>query len=42
MLWGYSQIEIYIKDKNFNDFQNNSMMLLASIKQIEIIGEAML
>lgn len=34
------EIESYIKDKSLNDFLNNSMMRFASIKQIEIIGEA--
>jgi uncharacterized protein with HEPN domain len=35
-----SEIENYTKDKTLNDFLNNSMMRFASIKQIEIIGEA--
>ncbi len=34
------EIEGYIKSSSFDDFINNSMMRFASIKQIEIIGEA--
>ncbi|MEO8146765.1 MAG: HepT-like ribonuclease domain-containing protein [Bacteroidia bacterium] len=34
------EIENYIEEKNFDDFKNNSMMRNASIKQLEIIGEA--
>jgi uncharacterized protein with HEPN domain len=33
-------IESYILDKDFDDFSSNSMMQFATIKQIEIIGEA--
>lgn len=33
-------IEFYILDKDFDDFSSNSMMQFATIKQIEIIGEA--
>ena len=34
------EIEQYISGNDFNSFFNNSMMEFASIKQIEIIGEA--
>lgn len=34
------EIETYIKDIGKEEFFNNSMMRFASIKQIEIIGEA--
>ena len=33
-------IESYILDKDFDDFSSNQMMQFATIKQIEIIGEA--
>jgi len=33
-------IESYILDKDFDDFSSNSMVQFATIKQIEIIGEA--
>jgi uncharacterized protein with HEPN domain len=33
-------IESYILDKDFDEFSSNSMMQFATIKQIEIIGEA--
>jgi len=35
-----SEIESYAKDKTLNEFLKSSMMRFASIKQIEIIGEA--
>jgi uncharacterized protein with HEPN domain len=35
-----SEIESYITNVDFNTFLSNSMMRFASIKQIEIIGEA--
>ena len=35
-----NEIENYTKDKSLSDFLNNSMMRFASIKQIEIVGEA--
>ncbi len=34
------EVETYIKDVNFSDFINNSMIRFACIKQLEIIGEA--
>ena len=34
------EIETYLIDKEFSDFMENSMMRYASIKQLEIIGEA--
>ncbi len=34
------EIEKYIVDVTFEDFNQNSMMRFASIKQMEIIGEA--
>ena len=34
------EIEIYLLDKDFSDFMENSMMRFACIKQMEIIGEA--
>ncbi len=34
------EIEIYTTGVDFQTFQNNSMMRFATIKQIEIIGEA--
>ncbi|SRR5258706_12290319 len=34
------EIEEYIKDIDINEFKTNSMIRFASIKQIEIIGEA--
>ncbi len=34
------EIEDYIRNINFNEFMNNSMMRFACIKQMEIIGEA--
>lgn len=34
------EIESYIKESDQNDFDNNSMMRFATIKQLEIIGEA--
>ena len=35
-----SEIQSYIRDSNFEDFSTNSMQKYASIKQLEIIGEA--
>src|SRR3954463_8426234 len=35
-----SEMESYITNVDFNTFLSNSMMRFASIKQIEIIGEA--
>lgn len=35
-----TEIEHYITGKNLEEFLSNSMMRFASIKQIEIIGEA--
>ena len=34
------EIESYISSSSFDDFSDDSMMRFASIKQIEIIGEA--
>ena len=34
------EIEEYVQSCDFNDFVENSMMRFASIKQLEIIGEA--
>jgi len=35
-----SEIQTYTKNESFNVFLSNSMMRFASIKQLEIIGEA--
>ena len=35
-----NEIEDYIEDVDFQDFETNSMMKNASIRQLEIIGEA--
>jgi len=35
-----SEIENYLSKSDFDDFMQNSMMRFASIKQMEIIGEA--
>ena len=35
-----TEIEQYTQGKTLDDFTSNSMMRFASIKQIEIIGEA--
>ncbi len=35
-----TEIESYLKDADFDSFLSNSMMRFASIKQLEIIGEA--
>lgn len=35
-----TEIESYTKEADIQEFMNNSMMRFASIKQIEIIGEA--
>ncbi len=32
------EIEAYINDSSFEDFQSNSMMQFASVKQLDIIG----
>ena len=40
ILEAISEIESYIKNNDFAAFSANSMMRFASIKQIEIIGEA--
>ncbi len=34
------EIENYIAKSSFEDFQSNSMMQFATVKQLEIIGEA--
>ena len=34
------EIETYLANKEFSDFNTNSMMRFACIKQMEIIGEA--
>ena len=34
------EIEKYTLDVSFSDFEQNSMMLNASVRQLEIIGEA--
>jgi uncharacterized protein with HEPN domain len=33
-------IEIYLKDKNYDDFIENRMLYAATIRELEIIGEA--
>jgi uncharacterized protein with HEPN domain len=40
ILAAINEVESYIKGSIFDDFISNSMMRFASIKQIEIIGEA--
>ena len=40
ILEAISEIEKYTSQSNINDFASNSMMRFASVKQIEIIGEA--
>jgi len=40
ILEAISEIENYIKGRNYNDFLNDSMLRFACIKQLEIIGEA--
>lgn len=35
-----TEIKDYIKDVNFSEFEANSMIYNACIKQLEIIGEA--
>lgn len=40
ILESISEIEIYTSKASFKEFLNNSMMRFASVKQIEIIGEA--
>lgn len=34
------EIEKYIENSSYEDFQSNSMMQFATVKQLEIIGEA--
>ena len=34
------EIENYISNSSYEDFQSNSMMQFATVKQLEIIGEA--
>lgn len=34
------EIENYISNSSYQDFQSNSMMQFATVKQLEIIGEA--
>ncbi|OGV07259.1 MAG: hypothetical protein A3J84_05635, partial [Ignavibacteria bacterium RIFOXYA2_FULL_37_17] len=34
------EIENYITNSSYKDFQSNSMMQFATVKQLEIIGEA--
>ncbi len=34
------EVESYLLNQDFNQFMENSMMRFASIKQLEIIGEA--
>lgn len=34
------EIEKYIENSSYDDFQSNSMMQFATVKQLEIIGEA--
>lgn len=34
------EIENYIGKSNYEEFKSNSMMQFASVKQLEIIGEA--
>ena len=40
ILEAISEIEKYTSKSNIDDFASNSMMRFASVKQIEIIGEA--
>ncbi len=40
ILEAITEIEKYISDTDLKDFLSNSMMRFASIKQLEIIGEA--
>lgn len=40
ILESITEIESYISGANFDTFIQNSMMLFATVKQIEIIGEA--
>ena len=35
-----TEIETYIENKNFTDFDTNSMLRSACIRQLEIVGEA--
>ncbi len=40
VLEAIKEIENYISNISYEDFQSNSMMQYASVKQLEIIGEA--
>ena len=40
ILEAIQELEIYLKDADYNSFLKNSMMRFACIKQLEIIGEA--
>ena len=40
ILAALSEIELYIEGATIQEFQSNSMLRFASIKQLEIIGEA--
>ena len=40
ILLAINEIEVYTSENSFEEFVKNSMMRFASIKQIEIIGEA--
>ncbi|MFC1770576.1 DUF86 domain-containing protein [Candidatus Margulisiibacteriota bacterium] len=35
-----SEIENYVKDKNYSQFKSSSLIRFASVKQLEIIGES--
>lgn len=38
--YAIKEIENYIANSSYQDFQSNSMMQFATVKQLEIIGEA--
>jgi len=40
MLDAISEIQSYVKDTDIDEFINNSMKKFATVKQLEIIGEA--
>ncbi|CAN5527156.1 hypothetical protein BH23BAC1_BH23BAC1_50130 [soil metagenome] len=40
ILFSINEIENYLKGSSFSDFEKNSMMRYACIKQLEMIGEA--
>ena len=40
MLDAIGEVESYVSTSSFEDFLSNSMMRFASIKQLEIVGEA--